>query len=153
MCFVEFKKVFDWILYDKVRMAMIETRDVTSSWPADNTMQETTCWVEVAGTLSEWYRVRRGIDLGPSHLFNVLAKMLARGLWEWWHLHLASQLTNNRKSRSRNWLMSSFQRVTPPGGKIWVFAVMGLQEVGITDEAYNSFRLLGSNGEPRNVYL
>jgi len=82
MCFVDFKKAFDSISHDKLWVTMMDI-----GYPLHLIdMLAKLYWkqlakVKVAGTLSEWFRVkkvvRQGCVLSP-YLFNILAKMVMR---------------------------------------------------------------------------
>ena len=78
MCFVDFKKAFDSISHDKLWVTMMDM-----GYPLHlinllaKLYRKQLAKVTVAGTLSEWFRVKKGVrqgcDLSP-YLFNILQK-------------------------------------------------------------------------------
>jgi len=81
-CFVDFKKAFDSIFHDKFWVTMIDMRyplhliDLLAKL-----YRKQLAKVKVAGTLSEWFRVKKGVRQGcvlSPYLFNILAKMVMR---------------------------------------------------------------------------
>lgn len=82
MCFVDFKKAFDWVSHDKLWMVMMDM-----GYPLHlidllvKLYRKQRARVKVAGTLSAWFRVRRGVRQGcvlSPYLFNILAEMVMR---------------------------------------------------------------------------
>ena len=82
VCFVDFKNSFDFISHDKLWVAMMDI-----GYPLHlidllaKLFKKQFAEVKVAGTLSEWLRVKKGVqqgcDLSP-YLFNILAEMVMR---------------------------------------------------------------------------
>jgi len=82
MCFVDFNKAFDSISYDKLWVTMVDM-----GYPLHLTdllaklYRKQLAKVKVAGTLLEWFRVKKGVRqncvLSP-YLFNILAEMVMR---------------------------------------------------------------------------
>jgi len=82
MCFVDFKKAFDSISHDKLWVTMMDM-----GYPLHlihllaKLYMKQLAKVKVAGTLSEWFpvkkEVRQGCVLSP-HLFNILAETVMR---------------------------------------------------------------------------
>jgi len=77
MCFVYFKKAFDSISHDKLWVTMIDM-----GYPLHlidllaKLHKKQLATVKVAGTLSEWFHVKRGVRQGcvlSPYLFNILA--------------------------------------------------------------------------------
>ena len=62
MCFVDFKKAFDSISHDKLRVTMMDM-----GYPLHlidllvKLYRKQLAKVKVAGTLSEWFRVKKGV--------------------------------------------------------------------------------------------
>ena len=82
MCFVDFKKAFDSISHDKLWVTMIDM-----GYPLHlidllaKLYRKQLDKVKVAGTLSEWFRVKKGVRQGcvlSPYLFNILAEMVMR---------------------------------------------------------------------------
>jgi len=77
MCFVNFKKAFDSISHDKLWVTMVDM-----GYPLhliDLLAKLYRKQVKVAGTLSEWFRVKKGARQGCTpYLFNILAAMVMR---------------------------------------------------------------------------
>ena len=82
MCFVDFKKAFDSISHDRLWVTMMDMGyplhliDVLAKLYRKQLTK-----VNVAGTLSEWFRVKKGVRQGcvlSSYLFNILADMVMR---------------------------------------------------------------------------
>jgi len=82
MCFVDFKKALDSNSHDKLWMTMMDMGyplhliDVLAKLYRKQLTK-----VNVAGTLSEWFRVKKGVRQGcvlSSYLFNILADMVMR---------------------------------------------------------------------------
>ena len=82
MCFVDFKKAFDSISHDKLWMTMMDM-----GYPIHlidllaKLYKKQLANVIVAGTLSEWFRVKKGVRQGcvlSPYLFNILAEMVMR---------------------------------------------------------------------------
>ena len=83
MCFVDFKKAFDSISHDKLRVTMMDM-----GYPLllidllAKLYRKQLAKVKVAGTLSEWFPVNKGVRQGcvlSLYLFNILAEMV---MWE-----------------------------------------------------------------------
>ena len=82
MCFVDFKQAFDSISHDKLWVTMMDM-----GYPIHlidlraKLYKKQLAKVEVAGTLSEWFRVKKGVrqgcDLSP-YLFNILVETVMR---------------------------------------------------------------------------
>ena len=82
MCFVDFKKAFDSISHDKFWVTMMDTGyslhliDLLAKL-----YRKQLAKVKVVGTLSEWFRVKKGVRqvcvLSP-YLFNILPEMVTR---------------------------------------------------------------------------
>jgi len=82
MCFVDFKKAFGSISHDKLWVTMMDT-----GYPLHlidllaKLYRKQLAKVNVAGTLSEWFRAKKGVRqrcvLSP-YLFNILAEMVMR---------------------------------------------------------------------------
>jgi len=81
MCFVDFKKAFD-SLHDKLRVTMMDM-----GYPLHlidllvKLYRKQLAKVKVAGTLSEWFRVKKGVRQGcvlSPYSFNILAEMVMR---------------------------------------------------------------------------
>jgi len=75
MCFVDFKKAFDSVSHDKLWLAMLDM-----GYPAHlvdlltNLYKSQRARMKVAGTLSGWLKVKKGVRQGcvlSSYLFNV----------------------------------------------------------------------------------
>ena len=75
MCFVDFKKAFDSVSHDKLWLTMLDM-----GYPAHlvdllaNLYKNQKARVKVAGTLSGWLKVKKGVRQGcvlSSYLFNV----------------------------------------------------------------------------------
>jgi len=82
MCFVDFKKAFESISHDKLRVTMM---DMGYSLHLIDLLaklyRKQLAKVKVAGTLSEWFLVKKGVRQGcvlSPYLFNILAKMVMR---------------------------------------------------------------------------
>jgi len=82
MCFVDFKKALDSNSHDKLWMTMMDM-----GYPLHlidllaKLYRKQLTKVNVAGTLSEWFRVKKGVRQGcvlSSYLFNILADMVMR---------------------------------------------------------------------------
>jgi len=82
MCFVDFKKAFDSISHDKLWVTMIDM-----GYPLHlidllaKLYRKQLDKVKVAGTLSEWFRVKKEVRQGcvlSLYLFNILAEMVMR---------------------------------------------------------------------------
>ena len=85
MCFVDFKKAFDSISHDKLWVTMMDM-----GYPIHlidllgllaKLYKKQLAKVTVAGTLSEWFRVKKGVRQGcvlSPYLFNILAEMVMR---------------------------------------------------------------------------
>jgi len=82
MCFVDFKKVFDSISHDKLWVTMMDM-----GYPLHlvdllaKLCRKQLAKVKVAGTPSEWFRVKKGVRQGcvlSPYLFNILAEMVMR---------------------------------------------------------------------------
>ena len=82
MCFVDFKKAFDSISHDKLWVTMMDM-----GYPLHlidllaKLYRKELAKVKVAGTLSEWFRVKKGVRQGcvlSPYLFNILAEMVMR---------------------------------------------------------------------------
>jgi len=82
MCFVDFKKAFDSISHDKLWLTMMDM-----GYPLHlidllaKLYKKQLAKVKVAGTLSEWFRVKKGVRQGcvlSPYLFNILAEMVMR---------------------------------------------------------------------------
>jgi len=80
MCFVNFRKALDLISHDRVTM-------VDMGYPLHlidllaKLYRKQLAKVKVAGTLSEWFRVKKGVRQGcvlSPYLFNILAEMVMR---------------------------------------------------------------------------
>ena len=82
MCFVDFKKAFD--SHDKLWVTMMDM-----GYPLHlidllaKLYRKQLAKVKVAGTLSEWFRVKKGVQQGcvlSRYLFNILAVVLRETL-------------------------------------------------------------------------
>ena len=82
MCFVDFKKAFDSISHDKLGVTMMDMGcplhliDLLAKL-----YKKQLAKVKVAGTLSEWFRVKKGVRQGcvlSLYLFNILAEIVMR---------------------------------------------------------------------------
>ena len=82
MCFVDFKKAFDSISHDKLWVTMmnmgypIHLIDLLAKL-----YKKQLAKVKVAGILSEWFRVKKGVRQGcvvSPYLFNILSEMVMR---------------------------------------------------------------------------
>jgi hypothetical protein len=82
MCFIDFRKAFDWVSHDKLWLAMMDM-----GYPLHlinllmRLYKKQLAKVKVAGTMSEWFRVQRGVRQGcvlSPYLFNILAEMVMR---------------------------------------------------------------------------
>jgi len=82
MCFVDFEKAFDSISHDKLWVTMMDMEyplhliDLLAKLYKKQLPK-----VKVAGTLSEWFRVKKGVRQGcvlSPYLFNILAEMVMR---------------------------------------------------------------------------
>jgi len=80
VCFVDFKTAFNSISHDKLWVTMMDMRyplhliDLLAKL-----FRKQLAKVKVAGTLSEWFHVKKGVRQGcvlSSYLFNILAKMV-----------------------------------------------------------------------------
>jgi len=78
MCFVDFRKAFDSVSHDKLWLNMLDM-----GYPADlvnmlaNLYKNQKARMKVAGTLSGWLKVKKGVRQGcvlSPYLFNVLLK-------------------------------------------------------------------------------
>jgi len=81
-CFVDFKKAFDSICHDFIRVTMMDV-----GYPLHlidmlaKLYRKQLAKVKVAGTLSEWFRVKKGVRQGcvlDPYLFNILVEMVMR---------------------------------------------------------------------------
>jgi len=81
-CFVDFKKTFDAISHDKHWVTMMDM-----GYPLHlidlmaKLYRKQLAKVKVAGTLSEWFPVNKGVRQGcvlSPYLFNILAEMVMR---------------------------------------------------------------------------
>ena len=78
ICFVDFKKAFDSISHGKLWVTMMDM-----GYPIHfidllaKLYRKHLAKVKAAGTLSEWFRVKKGCVLSP-YLFNILAEMVMR---------------------------------------------------------------------------
>jgi len=79
---VDFKKAFDSISHDKLWVTMMDM-----GYPLHlidllaKLCRKKLAKVKVAGTLSEWFRVKKGVQQGcvlSPYLFNILAEMVMR---------------------------------------------------------------------------
>jgi len=82
MCFVDFKKAFDSLSHDKLWVTMmdmgyfLQLTDLLAKLYGKQLAK-----VKVAGTLSEWFPVKKGVRQGcvlSPYLFNILAEMVMR---------------------------------------------------------------------------
>jgi len=82
MCFVDFKKAFDSIFHDKLWVTMMDM-----GYPLHlidllaKLYRKQLAKVTIAGTLSEWFCVKKGVRQGcvlSPYLFNILAEMVMR---------------------------------------------------------------------------
>jgi len=79
MCFVNFKKAFDSIASDNLWVTMMNME-----YPLHllaKLYRKQLAKVKVEGTLSEWFRVKKGVRQGCvlfPYLFNILAEMVMR---------------------------------------------------------------------------
>jgi len=82
MCFVDFKKAFDYISHDKLWVTVMDM-----GYPLHlidllaKLYKKQLAKVKVAGTLSEWFRVKKGVRQGcvlSPYLFNIKAEMVMR---------------------------------------------------------------------------
>ena len=81
MCFVDFKKALDTISHDKLWVTMMDMGYPIHLIDLLAKLCRKLAKVKVAGTLSAWFRVEKGVRqrcvLSP-HLFNILAEMVMR---------------------------------------------------------------------------
>jgi len=80
VCFVDFKKAFDSISHDKLWVTL-HLIDLLAEL-----YRKQLAKVKVAGTLSEWFRVKKGVRQGcvlSPYLFNILAEMAMRWISRW----------------------------------------------------------------------
>jgi len=85
MCFVDFKKAFDSISHDKLWVTMMDMGYIILHLHLIDLLaklyKKQLAKVKVAGTLSEWFRVKekgpKGCVLSP-YSFNILAEMVMR---------------------------------------------------------------------------
>ena len=82
MCFVDFKKAFDSISHDKLCVTMM---DMGYPLPLIDLLaklyRKQLAKVKVVGTLSEWFRVKKGVRQGcvlSPYLVNILVEMVMR---------------------------------------------------------------------------
>jgi len=82
MCFVDFKNAFNSISHDMLRVTMMDM-----GYPLHlidllvKLYRKQLAKVKVAGTLSEWFRVKKGVRQGcvlSPYSFNILAEMVMR---------------------------------------------------------------------------
>jgi hypothetical protein len=82
MCFIDFKKAFDWVSHDRLWLAMMDM-----GYPLHLINLLTKLYknqlarVKVAGSLSDWFHIKRGVRQGcvlSPYLFNILAEMVMR---------------------------------------------------------------------------
>ena len=82
MCIVDFKKAFDSISHDKLWMTMMDM-----GYPLHlidlltKLYKKQLAKVKLTGTLSEWFRVKKGVRQGcvlSPYLFNILTEMVMR---------------------------------------------------------------------------
>jgi len=82
MCFLDFKKAFDSISHGKLWVTMMDM-----GYPLHlidllaKLYRKHLAKVKVAGTLSEWFRVKKGVRQGcvlSPYLFNILAEIVMR---------------------------------------------------------------------------
>ena len=82
MCFVDFRKAFDSISHEKLWITMLEM-----GYPPhlvnllSKLYRKQRARVRVASTVSEWFKVRKGVRQGcvlSPYLFNILAEMVMR---------------------------------------------------------------------------
>ena len=77
MCFVDFKKAFDSISHDKLWVTMMDMGyPIHSIDLLAKLYKKQLAKVKVAGTLSEWFCVKKGVRQGcvlSPYLFNILA--------------------------------------------------------------------------------
>ena len=81
MCFVDFKKAFDFISHDKLWVTMMDMGPLHFIDLLAKLYRKQIAKVEVAGTLSEWFRVKKGVRQGcvlSPYLFNSSAEMVMR---------------------------------------------------------------------------
>jgi len=83
MCFVDFKKAFDSVSHDKLWVTIM----MDMGYPLHlidllaKLYRKQLAKVKVAGTLTEWFRVKKGVRQGcvlSQYLFNILAEMVMR---------------------------------------------------------------------------
>ena len=98
MCFMDFQKVFDSVPHDKLLITMLDM-----GYPAHlvdllmNLYKKQFAKVRVAGTLSEWFRVRKGVRQGcviSPYLFNIIAEMV-EGSFRGIHRRFADRRASN----------------------------------------------------------
>jgi len=78
VCFVDFKKAFDSVSHDKLRVTMMDMDLIDL---LAKLYRKQLAKVKVAGTLSEWFPVNKGVRQGcvlSLYLFNILAEMVMR---------------------------------------------------------------------------
>ena len=82
MCFVDFRKAFDLVSHNKLWLTMMEM-----GYPAhlinliQKLYEKQLAKVRVAGTHSEWFRIKKGVRQGcvlSPYLFNIVAEMAMR---------------------------------------------------------------------------
>jgi len=82
MCFVDFKKAFNSISHDNLWVTMMDMGyplhliDLLAELHRKQLAKD-----KVAGTLSEWFNVKKGVQQGcvlSPYLFNILAEMVMR---------------------------------------------------------------------------
>jgi len=82
VCFVDFKKAFDSVSHDKLQVTMMDMGyPLLSIDLLAKLYRKQLAKVKVAGTLSEWFPVNKGVRQGcilSLYLFNILAEMVMR---------------------------------------------------------------------------
>ena len=82
MCFIDFQKAFDYVPHNKLFFTMFDM-----DFPPHvvdlliNLYKSQRAKVKVAGTMSDWLRIRRGVRQGcvlSPYLFNIFAEMAMR---------------------------------------------------------------------------
>jgi len=101
MCFVDFKKAFDSISHDKLWITMMDM-----GYPLHlidllaNLYRKQLAKVKIAGTLSEWFPVKKGVRQGcvlSPYLFNILAQTVMRETLDGFQggLHIGGPMITN----------------------------------------------------------
>ena len=115
MCFVDFKKAFDSISHDKLWVTMMDM-----GYPLHlidllaKPYRKQLAKVKVAGTLSEWFHVKKGVRQGcvlSPYLCNILAEMVMRETLDGFRggLQIGGQMITNRLYADDIILLATFE--------------------------------------------